>query len=200
MEMAKSVEEYLENIPQEWRPGVEKLRSLFAGTELKEELKWGIPNYTLDKKLVAGIGAFKNYFGVWFHQGVFLKDKEKVLINAQEGKTKGLRQWRMKDENFDEEMVLGYILEAIQNQKEGKAIKPEKPNKSKPFKVPTELVEAFEKDPSIQVAYNKLTPFKRKEHCEYIESAKRKQTRMNRLEKCIPLILQVKGLNDQYRK
>ena len=62
-EMAKSIEEYLDSIPQNWRPGVEKLRSLFASTELVEELKWGIPNYTLDKKLVAAIAAFNPHRG-----------------------------------------------------------------------------------------------------------------------------------------
>jgi uncharacterized protein YdeI (YjbR/CyaY-like superfamily) len=34
-----------------------------------------------------GIGAFKNHFCLWFHQGVFLKDKQTLLINAQENKT-----------------------------------------------------------------------------------------------------------------
>jgi uncharacterized protein YdeI (YjbR/CyaY-like superfamily) len=43
---------------------------------------------------VVGIGSFKSYFGLWFHQGALLSDDENVLINAQEGKTKALRQWR----------------------------------------------------------------------------------------------------------
>ena len=41
-----------------------------------------------------GIGACKSYSGIWFFNGVFLKDKQKKLINAQEGVTKALRQWR----------------------------------------------------------------------------------------------------------
>jgi uncharacterized protein YdeI (YjbR/CyaY-like superfamily) len=38
-----------------------------------------------------GIGGFKSYFGLWFHQGALLTDKAGVLINAQEGRTKALR-------------------------------------------------------------------------------------------------------------
>ena len=197
--MAKSIAEYLDTIPQEWRPGVVQLRSLFAGTELVEELKWGIPNYTLDKKIVAAIGAFKGYYGIWFHHGVFLVDHADVLINAQEGKTKALRQWRMTDLNIDKELVLSYILEAIQNQKDGKEITPEKSAKNQPFTIPSELLEAFTKDNNLKKTYDALTPFKRKEYCEYIGTAKREATRLNRTDKCIPMILDGIGLNDKYR-
>jgi uncharacterized protein YdeI (YjbR/CyaY-like superfamily) len=196
MKMAKSISEYLDSIPVEWRPGVEQLRSLFASTELVEELKWGIPNYTLNKKLIAGIGAFKSYFGIWFHNGAFLSDDNKVLINAQAGKTKGMRQWRMTDCNIDETLVMSYILEAIQNQKDGKEIKP---TKKKAFPIPHELLEAFSKNSKLKQAYDALTPFKRKEFCEYISTAKRETTRINRTDKCIPMILAGIGLNDKYR-
>ena len=38
--------------------------------------------------------TFKEYFGIWFFQGGTLVDELKVLTNAQEGKTKAMRQWR----------------------------------------------------------------------------------------------------------
>ncbi len=38
-------------------------------------------------------------FGLWFHQGATLKDASNKLINAQDGKTKVLRQWRMTHAN-----------------------------------------------------------------------------------------------------
>ena len=78
--MAKSVEEYLgENV---WKDGLTLLREILLDTELVEELKWGTPHYTIDSKIVVGIAGFKQYFGLWFHNGVFLKDESKVLINA----------------------------------------------------------------------------------------------------------------------
>ena len=36
------------------------------------------------------LARLRTYFGAWFYQGVFLKDKHDKLINAQEGKTKAL--------------------------------------------------------------------------------------------------------------
>lgn len=196
--MPKTIEEALESVEEQWKPGVFKLRQLFLTTELKEELKWGIPNYTLNGKLVAGIGAFKSYFGVWFHHGVFLSDPSKKLINAQKGKTKGMRQWRFTDNDFDAHLVMSYILEAIENQKAGKEIKPAKP-KTSGFPIPPELSKALASDAALKQAYNSFTPFKRKEFCEYIGEAKRESTRLTRLEKCIEHIRMGEGLNDKYR-
>ena len=71
-----------------WSEQLTQLRTIFDRTELKEEVKWGSPTYTLDGKLVAGMAAFKNHYAIWFHQGVFLNDPAGVLHNAQEGKTK----------------------------------------------------------------------------------------------------------------
>ena len=93
MKKTKTVEDYIAG-NGEWTEALEKLRSILLDTEMEETVKWGAPVYTIDGKNVVGIGAFKSYVGLWFFQGVFLKDKEKVLVNAQEGKTKALRQWR----------------------------------------------------------------------------------------------------------
>ena len=39
-----------------------------------------------------GVGAFKGWVALWFHQGALLSDPNQLLINAQEGKTRGLRR------------------------------------------------------------------------------------------------------------
>ena len=56
MKMAKSVAEYLEGNP--WEESLEKLRGILNETELNEELKWGTPHYTINKKIVVGIAGF----------------------------------------------------------------------------------------------------------------------------------------------
>ena len=119
-----------------------------------------------------------------------------MLINAQEGKTKGLRQWRFSDaDKLDKDLLLSYIKEAIQNQKEGKEIKPEK----KPLIIPDELKEALASDTLLYEAFETLNPGKQKEYAEYIEEAKREETKMKRLDKIKPVILEGIGLNDQYK-
>jgi uncharacterized protein YdeI (YjbR/CyaY-like superfamily) len=87
-------EKHVWNKNNEWEAELEILKSIIDKTELVETTKWGGIVYTINNKNVMGIGGFKNYFTIWFWNGVFLKDELQVLINANEGVTKGLRQWR----------------------------------------------------------------------------------------------------------
>ncbi len=126
MKRFKSADEFIANFP-EWENALVKLRSLLLTTELEEAIKWGAPVYTVNGKNVVGLGAFKFYVGLWFFQGGLLKDEKEKLINAQEGKTKAMRQWRFASEDeMEEQLILEYVAEAIQNQKDGKKIKPQK--------------------------------------------------------------------------
>jgi uncharacterized protein YdeI (YjbR/CyaY-like superfamily) len=179
-----------------WSEELELLKSIIAKTELVETTKWGGPVYVLDGKNVIGVGGFKNYFTVWFFNGVFLKDEKKVLVNAQEGVTKSLRQWRFTaKEEVNETEILNYIREAIANEKQGKIIKPEKGKV-----IVSELFEKeLETNPNLKEAFLKFTPYKQKEFLEYIETAKREETKRSRIEKIKPMILENIGLNDKYR-
>lgn len=191
------------NVPDliaEMEPWVEELtllREIILSTGLTEEIKWGGPIYTLDGKNVLAIGGFKNFATIWFHQGVFLSDPKGVLVNASEGKTRGLRQWRFTSmKEIKPPLVKKYILEAIQNAKEGKEIKPEK-KAALPF--PAELQTAFKQDKNAKAGFEKLTPGKQREYVEYISEAKGEDTRKRRIAKSIPLILSGRGLNDKYK-
>ncbi len=196
MEYSKTVEEYISKNAS-WNNEIQELRELLASTELKEEIKWGAPAYTLNGKNILGIGAFKNHLGIWFHQGVFLKDLQKKLVNAQEGKTKALRQWRIdKGEIIEKEILLEYVQEAIENCLAGKEIKPER---KKGVSIPPELEQAFEKNSSLKDAYSKLTPGKQREYAGYVSEAKREATKLSRLEKITPMILDGVGLYDKYK-
>ena len=195
MKMAKSVEEYIES-QEKYGKSLELLREILCETELEETVKWGIPTYTINKKNVVGIGAFKTHFGLWFFNGVFLSDPHNCLINAQEGKTKGMRQMRFtSNDDIDRSIVLDYTLEAIENQKKGLEIKPEK----KPLIIPEELEKVFNGNKELAAIFESLTLTKRREFAEHVASAKREETRQKRLEKIIPMILNNIGLNDKYR-
>ena len=179
-----------------WEEELLFLKSIIDKTELVETIKWGGPVYVFNKKNVVGIGGFKEYFTIWFFNGVFLKDEKKKLINAQEDKTKSLRQWRFNSkEEVNETEVLAYILEAIENEKQGKIIKP-----SKKETIVSELLQKeMDSNPSLAEAFQKFSPYKQHEFLEYIESAKQEKTKLSRIEKVIPMILENIGLNDKYR-
>lgn len=181
-----------------WSTILTELRSILNTTELTEEVKWGAPAYLLDKKILIGLGAFKNHMGIWFHQGVFLKDKANKLMNAQEEKTKALRQWRfVEGDQVEPKLVLQYVQEAIENSKAGKEIKPVKAKKTVP--ISPDLKTAFKENAPFKKAFDALTAGKQREYIAHIASAKREATRLSRIEKIIPMILEGKGLHDKYK-
>lgn len=197
MESAKSVVEYLNKHP-EWENALLELITIAKSTGLEETIKWGAPTYTFKGKNVVGMAAFKSYVGLWFHQGALLKDPAKKLINAQEGTTKALRQWRFSSvDEIDNELVKSYIFEAIENQKRGLEIKPEPKAE---LEIPEELEDAFEADTNLSNKFKQFTNFKQREFIEYVAEAKRADTRQKRTDKVIPMILEGIGLNDKYRK
>lgn len=180
-----------------WSGAVAMLNRLAASTELSHSIKWGGDYYSLGKKRILSFGGFKNHFAVWFIDGVFLSDPYKVLVNANEEKTRGLRQWRFTSiEEMDEEKIMEYILESIQNAKDGKAIKPKK---FKSIETPEVLQQALDEDPLFSSAFAKLTPGRQKEYMEHLNEAKREETKWSRVYKIIPLVLDGKGLHDKYK-
>jgi len=182
-----------------WQSALAELRSILADLPLEETVKWGAPIYTVNGKNVVGLAGFKNHFALWFFQGVFLKDKDKKLVNAQEGTTKALRQWRFETEEemlSEKAIIKVYVLEAIENEKQGKRIKP---TKNLSFEMPRIFQEALDKNTDLKKAYEALTPGRKKEYALHIGEAKREMTALSRIEKSMPLILSGKGLYDKYK-
>lgn len=199
MKKVSSVDAYLAS-GGEWKESLALLRELFSSTKMEEGIKWGMPVYTVNGKNVAGFSAFKSWVGIWFYQGVFLKDIAALLMNAQEGVTKGLRQWRFSSSEeiqSNRVLILSYLEEAIQNQIDGKEIKAQR---NKALIIPEELMSAFRNNPALKDHFEALPLSKKRDYAEHIGSAKREETRQQRLEQAIPMILEGIGRNDRYTK
>lgn len=198
MENAEKIERYY-NEEHHFSKGIQVVRELVLKTELEETFKWMFPTYTLKDKNVISICKFKHHFGIWFFNGVFLKDEKKVLENAQKGKTQAMRHWKFYSiADIDKNGVHNYILEAIENQKIGKTFVPLK-KKIKKVALPTFLKDELEQDTSMKISFSKLSISKQNEYASYIETAKKEKTKLSRLEKIRPLIAEEKGLNDRYK-
>ena len=192
----KSVEHYIETHPN-WEQELFSLREIMQNTELEECIKWGAPVYALGGKNVVGIAAFKNHCALWFFNGALLKENTALLHNAQEEKTKALRQIRFeKGDEIKPEILQKYVTEAIQNQREGKEIKPVTDKK---LVLPSELKEELKKDKDLKNSFQQLTKGKQREYADYISQAKREATKLSRLEKIKPMIKSGVGLHDKYK-
>ncbi len=198
MEKNKTVDEYISKHLNH-KVELELLRSIAQGMNLNETVKWGAPVYTESGKNVVGLGSFKSYVGLWFYQGALLKDEAKRLMNAQEGVTQAMRQWRfetLEEIKNETDLIKSYIDEAIANAKVGKEIKPQK----KPLEIPVELQHALDNNEELRLKFEAFNLTRKRECAEFVGSPKREATRQAKLEQIIPMILKGISPNDKYRK
>jgi uncharacterized protein YdeI (YjbR/CyaY-like superfamily) len=170
-----------------WESSLILLREILLSTGLEETVKWNMPVYTWEEKNIIGMVAFKKYAGLWFYQGVFLTDPGGFIV-AAEDETRAQRQWRFRSaeeirEHIDD--LVEYIEEAIENQKQGKEIKPDF---NKPVIIPEELQSAFSNEPGLLEAFNSLSKSQKRQYTQHINQAKQLTTRERRLRKVIQLI------------
>jgi len=198
MKRLKTVDGYI-NYHVEKQEELILLREILLTTEIEESVKWGAPIYTVNNKNIAGLGAFKNFTAIWFFQGALLNDPKKKLINAQEGKTQALRQWRFgsaEEIKSQKNLIRDYITEAIANQEQGREIKA---RIAKPLIIPDELKTLFKTKPEVEKGFESFSLTRKREFAEYIQEAKREETKQKRLSKIIPMIIDGTGLHDKYR-
>ena len=191
------VEAYIDKHPK-FGEALSLLRELILEYPFEETIKWGMPTYVYGGRNLLGIGAFKNHVGLWFFQGALLDDPDEVLRNAQEGKTKAMRQAVFGSvEEIQRTKLTSLIEQTLANQDKGLYVKVER--KTSEVLLPYELEGAFKSDLELKTAFDALSPGKQREYGEHVGSAKREATRISRLEKIIPMIKDGKGLYDKYK-
>src|SRR5215212_1562128 len=67
-----------------WQAELEKLRLIVLDCQLSEELKWGVPCYTYDRKNIVLIHVFKEYCALLFFKGTLLNDPNNILVQQTE--------------------------------------------------------------------------------------------------------------------
>jgi uncharacterized protein YdeI (YjbR/CyaY-like superfamily) len=179
----------------QWQDEFKKLRMIVLDCGLTEELKWGVPCYTLEKSNVVLMHGFKEYCALLFVKGALLKDPKGILITQTEN-VQAARQVRFTSvQEIDElEPILkAYIHEAIEVDKADLKVDYKKTTE---FKVPEEFKNKLDEIPALKTAFYALTPGRQRAYLLYFSAPKQSETRESRVEKCIPQILNGKGLND----
>ena len=178
-----------------WQAEFEHLRTLILDCDLVEELKWGQPCYTFEKKNIVLIHGFKEYCAMLFFKGALLKDKEGILVQQTEN-VQSARQIRFTNINQIiklERILKEYIYEAVEVEEAGLKVELKK---TSDFKIPEEFQHKLNEEPALKTAFYALTPGRQRAYIFYFSSAKQSKTRESRIEKHIPQILDGKGLDD----
>ncbi|MCA9912318.1 MAG: YdeI/OmpD-associated family protein [Anaerolineae bacterium] len=190
-----SVDGYIRKNKQ-WQAEFKKLRAILLDFPLKEEIKWMHPCYTVDGGNIVLMQEFKEYCALLFPKGALLKDADGVLVAMTEN-TQAARQIRFTDvqQVVDlEPTIRAYVQEAINVEEAGLEVEFKD---TADYEFPDEFQSRLEEDADLQVAFEALTPGRQRGYLLYFSGAKQSKTRASRVEKCIPKILEGKGLNDR---
>ena len=180
---------------KKWRKEFEKLRTVLLGCDLTEELKWGKPCYMFEKSNVAILQGFKDTCALMFFKGALLKDTKGILERPGENSQAARRIPFTSVEQIArlESVLRAYIKEAIKAEKAGLEVKLKNITE---HEVPEEFQNKLKQNAALKSAFRALTPGRQRAYLMYFSSAKQSKTRESRMEKCMPKILQGKGLND----
>jgi len=178
-----------------WREEFETLREIVLDLPLTEEVKWGQACYTSDGKNIVLIHGFKEYCALLFFKGALLKDPKRILIQQTENVQSGrqIRFTNLREIVELKPILKAYIQQAIEVEKAGLKVKLKK---TSDFKVPQEFQNKLDEMPALKKAFAALTPGRQRGYLFYFSAAKQSKTREARVEKCMPQILQGKGLDD----
>lgn len=180
----------------EWQAERKRLRTIILGCQLTEDVKWGKLCYTFRDSNVVMIYGMKRYCALGFFKGALLKDVSGILVRP--GKhSQAMRQIRFSTLREIDEMeadVRQYIDAAIEVEKSGLKIDFRERNE---LELPDELRAELDEDPALKAAFRGLTPGRKRGYILHVSGAKRPDTRVSRIKKCVPRILAGKGVNER---
>ena len=172
-----------------------KLRKIIlsADPDLIEDWKWG-PNYYLNG-MVCGFWGFKKHASLVFFQGSLLKDKKKILQqNPGNVHNRHIKYTDVKE--IDEDVILEYLFQAIDNNKKGIKITEAK---DKTVVIPDDVKKAF-KTAKVLTYFESLAYSHRKEYMMWITDAKKEETRLKRITQAIEKLASKEMMHDKYKK
>lgn len=178
-----------------WNDQIHALREIILKTGLKEEMKWGVPVYTLNGSNIINLSALKACATIGFFKGALLKDEHNILVKPGENSqaVKQLKVTQMDEIHQLEPVIKAYIFEAIEIEKAGLKIE----FKKEPEPMPEELKTRLAEFPELKEAFEALTPGRQRGYILHFSQPKQSKTRISRIEKCIPKILEGKGFHDR---
>ncbi|HEY4056904.1 MAG TPA: YdeI/OmpD-associated family protein [Kofleriaceae bacterium] len=176
---------------EQWLAEIEALEKILAGFDLRVETKWAKPCYMLGDENVVIIQTFKEYIALGFFQGALLKDPKKVLV--QLGSVQAARVMKFttaKEIASKAPIIKSYMREAIAAATTGAKVE----SKPRVFDMPAELETAFKKSAKLRKAFEALTPGRQRGWLYHFTGAKQSETRVARIEKAMPAILEGRGM------
>jgi len=193
------VDAYIEKAAPFAQPILRHLRALVhdACPAATETLKWGMPHFEHAGGILCGLAAFKAHctFGFW-HQGM-----EQVLgadgTKADSAMGSFGRLTRLEDLPA-ESTLRRYVRAAVKLADSGAPARPRPVAKKKTATVPADLASALRRNAAAARTFSDFSPSHRREYAEWIEEAKRPETRQKRVATTVAWLAEGKSRNWRY--
>ena len=190
------VDAYVARSAEFARPILVRLRSLVhrACPAAEETIKWGMPFFLSDGAILCHMAAFKGHcaFGLW--------KAARVLggrARGQEAMGQFGRIGSLADLPSDDEIVVLLRKAAAVDRKTVSAAARPARRKEAPA-MPADFRRALKKNARARTSFEAFSPSKRRDYIEWLNEAKRDETRRRRLETAIGWIEQGKSRNWKY--
>ena len=190
------IDAYIAKSAEFAKPILEKLRATVheACPGCEETLKWSMPHFLYEGKILAGMAAFKAHatFGLWNGTEVMGRERSGEAMGHL-GRITSVKELPAK------KVMVGWIREAMAQRDSGVKPTPKVKKAPKPaVEVPDDLVAALRKNAAARKTFEAFSPSHRREYVEWITEAKREETRAKRLAQTIEWLAEGKHRNWKY--
>lgn len=168
--------------------------------EVVEKWKWSMPNFDYHGAPLAHMAAFKAHCTLGFWKASLMKNNQLLMMHAQGNSAMGhLGPIKSLKDLPADKILTGFIKQGMALNEAGIKVARTQVKKSIP-ETPEDLIKAFLKNKGTENNFQNMSPSKRREFIDWINSAKREETRFSRIQKAIDLIKNNKHLNSKYEK
>jgi uncharacterized protein YdeI (YjbR/CyaY-like superfamily) len=186
------IDAYIERAAGFAQPILTELRERMhrACPDCEEAIKWGMPSFMYQGRILATMAAFKQHcaFGFW-------RGKE-VVKQAGEG---AMGDFGRITKLADLPGKRDFATMVKQAMALAEAPVPRKITTKPPPKVPPALRDALARHPKAKAVFEGMSPSHRREYCEWIAEAKQEATRERRLAQAIEWLAEGKARNWKYK-
>jgi uncharacterized protein YdeI (YjbR/CyaY-like superfamily) len=192
------IDAYIEKAAPFAQPILTHLRSVVhAGCpNVEESIKWGMPHFLHDGRILAGMAAFKAHctFGFWHGRQAAAQGKDREAM-GQFGRITALADLPGKRE------LTRIVKEAVALADAG-VPPPRAPKSTSPrpeLDVPDDLRKALARNAAARKTFEGFSPSHRREYIEWLVEAKREETRKGRLAQTLEWLADGKSRHWKYQ-
>jgi len=190
------VDAYIAGAPEFARPILERARAVVheACPHVEETLKWGMPTF-MHGGILCGMAAFKQHatFGFWKHALVMGEGAERTGMGSF-GKMTSVRDLPPKKE------LVALVRKAMALNEQGVKTPQARQRVAArpPVETPADLADALRANAAARGTFERFAPSHRREYIEWLEEAKREETRRKRLAQAVEWLAEGKLRNWKY--